>query len=52
MPCFRSVLVHEYIDIDLADVYRVLTGNLEDFEEFAYYVHAYLSKAARQVCQT
>ena len=34
------------IDVDLTEVHRVLTQNLEDFEEFAYYVHTYSSKEA------
>lgn len=45
MAGFRNVLVHEYLDVDLAEVHRVLTQNLGDFEEFAYHVHAYLSKS-------
>ena len=32
------------IDVDLTEVHRVLTQNLEDFEEFAYHVDTYLSK--------
>ena len=32
---FRNVLVHDYIEVDLAVVARVLDENLDDFEEFA-----------------
>lgn len=48
MAGFRNVLVHEYIDVDLAEVRRVLTQNLGDFEEFASHIHAYLFGAGRE----
>lgn len=43
MAGFRNVLVHEYIDVNLAEVHRVLTENLGDFEAFAAHVQGYLS---------
>lgn len=48
MAGFRNVLVHEYIDVDLAEVHRVLTQNLGDFEEFVSYIHDYLARAERE----
>lgn len=41
---FRNILVHEYLDVDLAEVRRVLNQNLGDFEEFAAHVYAYLTQ--------
>lgn len=45
MAGFRNVLVHEYIDVDLVEVHRVLTQNLRDLEEFAHHIHGYISQA-------
>lgn len=42
MAGFRNVLVHEYVDVDLREVHRVLVNNLEDFERFAAYIQTYL----------
>lgn len=38
MAGFRNILVHEYIDVDLREVHKVLTQHLEDFVEFAGHV--------------
>ena len=38
----RNVLVHDYIEVDLDVVARVLDENLEDFEEFARWVERHL----------
>ena len=35
MVRFRNILVHDYLDIDSHIVYRNLTGELEDFDQFA-----------------
>ena len=43
MAGFRNVLVHEYTEIDLKEVYRVLQENLSDFETFGKYVEVYLA---------
>ncbi len=43
---FRNVLVHGYLEVDLALVHRVLNERLEDFETFARHVEAYLAAAA------
>jgi uncharacterized protein YutE (UPF0331/DUF86 family) len=32
---FRSVVVHDYLDVDVAIVHRLLNERLGDFEEFA-----------------
>ena len=45
MAGFRNILVHEYLDVDLGEVHRVLTQNLGDFQEFARYILEYLSKS-------
>ncbi len=39
---FRNVLVHGYLDVDLARLHAVLNERLEDFAEFARAVEAYL----------
>jgi uncharacterized protein YutE (UPF0331/DUF86 family) len=39
---FRNVIVHGYLDVDLAVVHRVLNEHLEDFAEFARHVTSYL----------
>jgi len=40
----RNVLVHMYLDVDLSLVHRMLQDNLDDFNQFAGYVDAYLEK--------
>lgn len=44
MPRFRNVLVHEYVDIDMNQVYRNLQDELDDFAEFARYINEWLSR--------
>jgi uncharacterized protein YutE (UPF0331/DUF86 family) len=39
---FRNVLVHGYLEVDLALVHRLLNQRLGDFEVFAGYVEKYL----------
>ena len=41
---FRNILVHEYIKVDLKEVYRHLQKDLLDFDRFARYIADYLSK--------
>jgi uncharacterized protein YutE (UPF0331/DUF86 family) len=43
MAGFRNLVVHEYAEIDLSVVYRVLEEGLTDFEIFGQHVEAYLS---------
>lgn len=38
---FRNILVHDYLEIDQQIVYATLS-KLQDFQEFAYYVHRLL----------
>jgi uncharacterized protein YutE (UPF0331/DUF86 family) len=42
---FRNVLVHGYLDLDVARLHRLLNEGLGDFEEFARRVEAYLARA-------
>ena len=42
---FRNVLVHGYLEVDLARVHAVLNERLLDFAEFARRVDAYVSGA-------
>ncbi len=42
MAGFRNLLVHEYAEVDLSVVYRVLEEGLTDFEIFGQHVEAYL----------
>jgi len=39
---FRNVLVHGYLEVDLAIVQEMLTSRLDDFREFARYVDTHL----------
>lgn len=41
---FRNILEHEYARIDLAEVYRHLQHDLNDFERFAQYVIRYFGQ--------
>jgi uncharacterized protein YutE (UPF0331/DUF86 family) len=43
MAGFRNLLVHEYAQIDLKEVHRVLQENLSDFETFGKCVEVYLA---------
>ncbi len=42
MAGFRNILVHDYLRIDHARVYSILTQALTDLEEFARYVQTWL----------
>jgi len=41
---FRNVLVHGYLEVDVAIVHRLLTDDLADFTEFARHVNAFISR--------
>ena len=41
---FRNVLVHEYMEVELAIVEKVLKTQLDTFREFARYIVQYLDK--------
>ena len=43
---FRNVLVHGYLDVDLALVHRVLNERLDDFRAFAAHLQAYAASRA------
>jgi len=40
---FRNVIVHGYLDVDLATVHRLLNERLDDFSEFARQIDRYLA---------
>jgi len=40
---FRNVIVHGYLDVDLAIVHRLLNERLDDFSEFARQIDRYLA---------
>jgi uncharacterized protein YutE (UPF0331/DUF86 family) len=42
---FRNVLVHGYLEVDIARLHAVLNAHLKDFLQFARYVDAYLASA-------
>ncbi len=42
---FRNVLVHGYLDVDLALLHRLLNERLDDFETFAGRVEEYLQRS-------
>jgi uncharacterized protein YutE (UPF0331/DUF86 family) len=44
---FRNVIVHGYLDVDVAAVHRLLNERLDDFSEFARLVDRYLASRAR-----
>lgn len=44
MAGFRNILVHEYLEIDLREVYNILQNGLDDFERFAAYVIAFIKR--------
>ena len=45
---FRNVIVHGYLDIDLAVVHSLLNERLDDFAEFARRVSRYLDDPAER----
>lgn len=46
MAGFRNVLVHGYLEVDVARLHRILNERLDDFVEFAGYVERHLAKAS------
>ena len=44
---FRNVIVHGYLDVDLAIVHRLLNDRLDDFAEFARLVIRYLDSSTK-----
>lgn len=42
---FRNILVHEYVDLDLKEVYKNLQ-NLEDLRKFAKYILNFIEKSS------
>jgi uncharacterized protein YutE (UPF0331/DUF86 family) len=44
MARFRNLIVHDYARIDDAKVYAILKKHLEDFDEFAKAIVAYLER--------
>jgi len=42
MAGFRNILVHEYLEVDLCEVYDALQNRLDDFREFADYIVRFL----------
>lgn len=44
MVCFRNILIYDYLEIDQTIVYRILTGSLQDFDEFARAIVTWLDR--------
>jgi len=44
MARFRNILVHLYLEVDVARVYDYLQHNLGDFERYARYVTTFLDR--------
>ena len=42
LPGFRNILAHEYLTIDLQEIYRVFHEDLPDLGTFARHIHAFL----------
>ena len=45
---FRNVIVHGYLDLDLAIVYRLLHSGLDDFVTFSQHVSRHLDSIVRR----
>jgi uncharacterized protein YutE (UPF0331/DUF86 family) len=45
MAGLRNILVHEYAEVDLKEVHRILQDHLRDFETFVEEVEAYLERS-------
>ncbi|AGB42245.1 hypothetical protein Halha_2371 [Halobacteroides halobius DSM 5150] len=43
MAGFRNVLVHDYMEVDLELLVRVINNSLKDFKKFAQYILDYLN---------
>ena len=43
MAGFRNVLVHGYLEVDVARLHRILNEHLDDFREFAGHVERHLA---------
>jgi uncharacterized protein YutE (UPF0331/DUF86 family) len=41
---FRNILVHGYLDVDIAILHRTLNTRLGDFTEFAGYIEGFLQR--------
>lgn len=46
MAGFRNILVHDYLDVDMAVVKRILDEQLDDFKEFGQHVERYMARDA------
>lgn len=46
MAGFRNILVHEYLEVDLREVYDALQNRLDDFRTFADYIVRFLEANA------
>ena len=44
MVGLRNILVHEYVEVDLKQLYSVLRNNLDDFKEFVKLIRCFLKK--------
>ena len=47
MARFRNRIVHFYWEMDLDEVYRILTGQLADFDQYLVAVERYLGSTAK-----
>lgn len=47
MAGFRNILVHEYAEVDINEVYKVLHGRLGDFKKFIGCINRFLSKTEK-----
>jgi uncharacterized protein YutE (UPF0331/DUF86 family) len=45
---FRNVVVHGYLEVDVAIVHRLLNESLDDFAEFAAHVNAHFASTQRE----
>lgn len=47
MAKFRNRIVHLYGDVDLEEIYRILSGNLDDLKGYIREILIYLSETSR-----
>ena len=47
LPTSRNLLIHEYLEIDLERLYRIIQEDLEDLSEFAEHIKDFVGENRR-----
>lgn len=45
MVGIRNILVHQYVEVEVAKLYEIIRERLDDFDRFAEQITRYLEKA-------